>query len=725
MVRTASFLPSTIFDLTAEGQKTLLGRRIAGQNPVHWYGQTPRAIRSIPQPVFTPFTVIMLGKEENPSDYDAWMSQSPVLPTIVAHNGGHLSFAELSPMSLQSRFLKICETIPNDVDMASISTAKEMISSWQPVEDREIGYQVGGQNSVIPNLTVLASAGYANLTYGPFKDINRGIQPYVDQLVRTSESIFLERFNDGERDMQRIFRPTIDLILFAPSIYPHFLQMPLPPKMDRNDQRRFRLVRQALDRQVGYSLEIPNDSAMEAMLGIDAKDSHAAKTESAPHPLLFIRKQELDLATEAVGSLAVSEFSAVLRLPNDVNRTAGIVRTFAEQYRARNISPRKRLLAFRQVQARLRDAFPSEFINLIRKSKSGIRIIADAHLEWLDIDGLPLCIRKNVVRMPVTPGNLFIDQASAADRIMLTPHEMSYILVISALKHDDPISQMFELAFDGFGKEWKDLLKIEYVDVANEDEFVAAINNFSGQLVIFDGHGGHQDDLPAALYLQDHPVDVWTLKDRIIRMPPIVVLSACDTHAADRNHATVANGFLALGARTVLASVFPLFAPAAAVLVARLLYRIAAFLKPAIKLSDQAITWVEVVSGLLRMQLLTDFLHELLDNNLIDKETYIDIGTRGNIAINSDSLDPFALIIQMLVERGLGQLKLEKILESVVANSSVISYLQVGRPETISIDDKDRVKRQLRRYEDSTTEIPMIAPGPARHFAKRTRERRR
>jgi hypothetical protein len=41
---------------------------------------------------------------------------------------------------------------------------------------------------------------------------------------------------------------------------------------------------------------------------------------------------------------------------------------------------------------------------VIRRSETGLRIVADAHLEWLDIDGLPLAIRKNVCRVPATPG---------------------------------------------------------------------------------------------------------------------------------------------------------------------------------------------------------------------------------------------------------------------------------------------------------------------------------
>lgn len=91
----------------------------------------------------------------------------------------------------------------------------------------------------------------------------------------------------------------------------------------------------------------------------------------------------------------------------------------------------------------------------------------------------------------------------------------------------------------------------------------------------------------------------------------IVVLSVCDTHAAARNHATVANGFLAIGSRAVLSSVFPLEARQAAIFAARLVFRVSDFIPAAIRQFDRALTWTEVVSGMLRMQLLTDFLRLL------------------------------------------------------------------------------------------------------------------
>jgi hypothetical protein len=694
LIRAAALLPNSIYDLTDEGRETLLARRMSGTFPVHWYAQSPKAIRTIPNPPFLPFLLVLLPDSESSADYKAWVDASPSRPTIVAKAGGDLSFADLTVEGLQAHLLKVCDRIPEGINPASVEDARQQLKSWKPIPARRLGYQVGGHNSIAPNLVALQTAGFEDMVYGPFQDLKGGTKAYVDQIVRTTNSILDERDTVGERDLQRIYRGPPDLNLFAPAIYPDFFDLPLPTAMDKEQKKRTQFAREALMRQSGYSFEIRTQAQQAALLG-KITEIMDGKPEADPNPLMLLRARELRLSTELMGAVAASEFSAVVRLPNEVNRSLGSVRNFSEHYRSNQPTTRKRLLAFRQVQDRLASAVPSEFLDLIRRSKTGIRIVSDAHLEWLDVDGLPLAIRKNCSRIPVTPGNLFVEHLATNPLIHLTPEDFQSVLVISALERGDPIRGLFETAFDTFEPKWRDHLTVKFVEVTSAAELVKALNEFKGPMVVFDGHGGHAKGKPAQLYLGSEEVDVWGLRDQIESMPPIVVLSACDTHAADRNHATTANGFMHLGARTVLSSVFPLEATGAAVFAARLVYRVAAFLGPAIDLFGEALTWTEVVSGMLRMQLLTDFLRQLRDKKKIDAATYEAVHVRGNTAINGRDPDPFGVVMSRLEEAGLTRKNLELELELAVANSSVISYLQVGQPETILIDNADRIKKQL------------------------------
>ena len=304
-------------------------------------------------------------------------------------------------------------------------------------------------------------------------------------------------------------------------------------------------------------------------------------------------------------------------------------------------------------------------------------------------------VRKNVSRIPVTPGNLFVDQLTERPLIRFTPENFKEVLVISALKRDDPIKPFFEVAFDIFGKQWKDLLDVRFVEVSSEVQLVTALNDFSGALILFDGHGSHGTDEPGYLHLMDTPIDVWSLRGKLNRPPPIVVLSACDTHAADRNHATAANGFLALGTRAVLGSVFPLMAADAATFAARLLFRISSFVPTAVGMFGRSLNWTEVVSGMLKMQLLTDFLRRLEFKKIITPDVYVDVHQKGNMAINGGNEDPFTEISNLLRSRGVEETVIRRELEEAVANSSVISYLNIGRPETILLDTKERLEQHV------------------------------
>jgi hypothetical protein len=417
------------------------------------------------------------------------------------------------------------------------------------------------------------------------------------------------------------------------------------------------------------------------------------KQRVTPHALFGIRAEELRLATECVSALAVSELAPVIRLPNEINRSAGAVRNFAASYRSVNSAPRKRLQGFKEVQRRLSRAVPEEFLEFVRGAEVGVRVIADAHLEWLEVDGLPLMFRKSTSRIPVTPGNLFVQTIASPPPLHVTSKDLAHILVLNALDDKDPLRRAFAMALEVFGPQWGDALQFTFCEVRNEEDLVNAFNAFDGAIAIFDGHGGHEANEAAMLYLQGKGVNVWTLKNRITRIPPIILLSACDTHAADRNHATTGNGFLALGARSVLASVFPLDARQAAIFIARLLLRIAQYVPVAPSVLQRPVRWNEVIYGMLQMQIMTDFLLLLQRSGYIDDETLSKAQYRANNAINGGDgppePDPFQFMVDYLASLGVELERVSESLQIAVANSNAISYVQLGRPESILIHDEE------------------------------------
>ena len=296
-------------------------------------------------------------------------------------------------------------------------------------------------------------------------------------------------------------------------------------------------------------------------------------------------------------------------------------------------------------------------------------------------------------RIPVTPGNAFIDFLATRAPIIAKPEDFRDILIVSGLDASDVIAKQFEVAFEMFGKNWRDKLSLTWVRVRSRKELVDAINGFNGMMMVFDGHGSHKPDDNAVLWLGDEPVDIWSLRGEIARIPPIVILSACDTHAADRNHATVANGFLALGARSVLGSVFPLQAMDAATFTARLLYRVADYVPAAVDMFGRAMSWLEVVSGMLRRQAATDILRQLAALGvewddatmpwIMEMHAHMDLGLD----------DPFEHFLEALRERGFADDDIKREVHNALAASSTISYLHMGRPETILINTSENLDR--------------------------------
>lgn len=694
MVELAVRLPSSIFDLLPEPKEKFLIRRVIGQNPVKWFPQSRRALTSISNPENAPFTFLFLSKNENLARYRQWIDSCAVPPITVGEREGDLRYDGISFETLQQLFLSRLDLVTPYVHPESIERARVLISSWLPGPPCCLTFQIDGHASSKPNVASLSAAGYSEIVSGPFKRITEGRSPYVEQIVVSATRVLSERQSLGDRDIYRSFPPTPDLMIFWPSMYPEALVSRAPESMTVKEKNNYQLVLKALREQTEYSFSVISEREVEAVFGHSSLDGSQAPE---PHTLLIVRQQELALCTEAVSAFSASELSAVLRLPGQGIQIRTEVEKLASLRRDADFDCEDSADAeqFWRVQQALRSVVPPEFTRLLERSSSGVRALSNYPLEWVDLNGLPLLLQKNVSRIPVTPGNLFIEQVAAKEVIRLYPEDFREVLVISALDRADPIRPMFERAFEVFGQEWSGRVDVKFVEVASKRELVDALNDFSGALAIFDGHGAHEGESPAKLYLQGADVDVWSLRGQIERVPPIIMLSACDTHAPDQNHATAASGFLALGARSVLGTLFPVSAIDAASLAARLVYRVAAFIPAATSVFQSALTWTEVVCGILRMQALTDVLRGCKEKGFISDTEFSDIHKKGNILINSFVPDAFEQVFELIRQTSGNGSGVEKTISECLAQSNWTYYVNLGRSESIIVDTKDRFESHM------------------------------
>lgn len=683
--------PTDIFELTPASIQSRIARRISGQLQVEWHGQSPRALKFMPTPIEMPFTVVILDKSEAITDYQEWLDKSPGTVTVIAKEGGHIPYDQLSFDRLRKRFLEISDELGTNAKLSGVDEAKEAIASWVLPNERKLPYKLGGHGTIFPNLAALGACGFGSLVDGPF--VQHGDESlHIEQIVRTSHSVLDERDSHPRSKANLLFPRTPDLNLYLPATYDLKTALSLRSDIDPRMRKDMALTLSMIEKQNSYSFDIRSPAQIKAMLGRSVDDLKAG-ADPVGNPIMRIRQLEIHLGTEAVSCLAASEIGAVIRLPNRMNRTIGVVRGFAQHYRADRPQLLKRAELFRGVQKAIAAGFPEEFFEVLDRSSDGVRVIADAHIEWLDVRGIPLGLRYNVSRIPVTPGNLFIESVMAKEPLFVAPDAFRDVLVICGLEEADVIAKQFEMAFDHFGKLWHDKINLKFVRVKSRKEMVDAINAFRGMLMVFDGHGSHRKDEPGILWLGDEAVNVWELRGEITRPPPIVLLSACDTHAADRNHATTANGFLMLGTRSVIGSVFPLHATHAAIFAARLLYRVSEFIPAAVKMFGRSITWLEVVSGMLRRQALTDILRHFENKKLLPDGWSIESTTNLQMLVDVSRPDPFANVQAELAKWGLSDNNLDREIHSALASSSTISYLHLGRPETILINSVENLEK--------------------------------
>jgi hypothetical protein len=222
--------------------------------------------------------------------------------------------------------------------------------------------------------------------------------------------------------------------------------------------------------------------------------------------------------------------------------------------------------------------------------------------------------------------------------------------------------------------------------VESRAEVKAALNNFRGPIVIFDCHGEHHKERAGTLRIGSESVDTWNFREDI-RVPPIVILSTCDTHPIDASHASTANGFLVSGAMTVLATLLPVNAVYAALFIGRLMYRLSDFVWRVTESADRPMTWARIVSGLQRMQYSTELIH-MLANELgnLNQTQYEAMSLYANTVINANDDDWFEKSLEKICSTIRKPTTwVRSLMDEKFQLPDVIKYTQLGNPESIMI----------------------------------------
>ncbi|MFS2107180.1 CHAT domain-containing protein [Ralstonia sp. Ralssp135] len=402
-------------------------------------------------------------------------------------------------------------------------------------------------------------------------------------------------------------------------------------------------------------------------------------------PILQIRQSEIAATGLSVAIMSNIWSSPSLRIANSVNLNLPALKNIEILSKRGGKNNEKQVQrAFASYIKSLKSDVGDLTIDFLKKRSRFCRVCSDVPLEWVYIDKLPLMMSHEISRTPMTPGNFVLQYAASGDPIAIRESGLHKILVVRSFEENDPLKPVLQRTVEGF--DISERIKVNFVDVASKEEAISALNEFDGYVVVFDCHGGHDgEDSIGWLQLGKERCNTWEFA-HVARIPPIVLLSACSTAPIGGSHASVANGFLRSGAYSVVGTFLPVDGLSSAAFMARIIYRIDAFL-PAIKgLGFDFVTWRTFISGFLRMSYVTDVLRYFIEIGLLDPLHFHEIHLEANLRINSLRDDWFDVVISKLSEKiGCGE---DRVVEKIKNENPLLEtmrYCQIGLPERIGI----------------------------------------
>lgn len=402
--------------------------------------------------------------------------------------------------------------------------------------------------------------------------------------------------------------------------------------------------------------------------------------------LILIRKRELLTTNLSIALLASSTFSPPIRLPNSINfhyRKLQQLEEFSRRHdrKAHQLMQKK----FLEINEEVQKNIGKKIEEIIKEKSNFCTVCSDFPLEWIYFGKLPLMISHEVSKIPMTPGNMLLQYCSIGIEFDIKVAVFQEILVIRSFKDNDKLKNILERAIDGYPISGD--TKINFVDVKTISEVIENLNNFNGALVVFDCHGNHEGaDGPGWLAIGDEKLNTWELAHKA-RIPPVVLLSACLTSAIGGSHASVANGLLRSGALSVLGTFLPVNGVSSAIFMARIIYRLDAFLPAIKKMGKEMITWRTLISTFFRMSYVTDFLNYFeKKEKILSSDDFKRIHMNCNLKINALHEDWFD---QMLYDLSEVTKKTPDDLVGIVQSNNPLMesmlYCHHGRPDLLTI----------------------------------------
>ncbi|OBY77993.1 hypothetical protein BBG47_18800 [Paenibacillus sp. KS1] len=466
---------------------------------------------------------------------------------------------------------------------------------------------------ILAEKLVTINMGY--LQEGSFDDNDR----YRLSLINITESNLQEIAKDkDDKRYNRIVDAVLnkwdkvtinsEFVLCVPSINYHLIDM--LNKSLKKDKLPKKLLRQVYDHANYY--QVVDATVIEA-------ESEDKKVQNfiQLNGLIIERGNELQFLSSLHVLYSLARRVPYIRTRNvpasNFYRLAAALSAYSNDMEERNRIP-DFTTGMKQISEHIQEAFHIETTKLIAKHASRVKVISDLPVEWMELEGLPLCVACNYSRVPITPGNGLISHSNTMNREFTLTQENIKVLMINALsKEDDRDKGLFRLGrelcaeinhyFKLIGKE------IVYVETNDKKNFFETIEKEEPIIFIYYGHGSYDvNDMIGKLVIGNETVTAIEL-EQLSWKPIIALLGACETQVMHGTHLNVANLFMGSGCLSVLGTYFPVNGLHALSFIANILrHLVNCFANAAPEYLER---WDDVILQTYRTQYLMDSMHAM------------------------------------------------------------------------------------------------------------------
>ncbi|MES2579421.1 MAG: hypothetical protein V4552_02665 [Pseudomonadota bacterium] len=631
------------------------------------------------------FKVFITNNNEMAEAVDKLMppDRIPFLHISTLEGTNRISIEEFKKENLFHFIIEVLEFVEkSEIIVPDIEQIKLAINSNQAFIPSESELPMSFHNLTLPNESALKVFGKElnnedPISPQPYSEFKRDEQTYIDRICLAADTVMSER----SALMQHIPSGLMDnlLLISVPSLpWQHYQKNNIARKLKGIDLKAFDTVYKRTIKQSTYfdnvetTQEIFENNYFQWMMRTRAMDA-----------LCY---------TAGLTVIATSTMVPVIRLEPKLNQVRGDVKLLAHCVRSesRIRAQHKQSRLARKMAFQIRNLTDNKFLKRIdmlsdTNKIQGLKVVSDLPLEWMSSNGLPLGIKFDLTRIPLMPGNIFLMRCLVKPTFV-SLNSLFDILVIRSFAIDDPLSDMLQKAINSsLNKIKKPKVKVKFIDVKTVNDLIVSLSTFDGAILIFDGHGAYDSNNGiGAFVIGGNTIDAWELQKQC-NFPPIVIFSACDTHPIDGSHGSIANAAFMLGARSVLATTLPVNGGLAAILIGRLIFRISEYVPLAID-HRALLTWRDVVSGMLRMEYVTEILLVLrrYTDLEISKVSVDHIQLQTNIAINQNDSSWYDLFLSLLSKESLiSKHDLQAMIDEWASLTDVIKYIQLGSPENI------------------------------------------